>query len=85
MGKAESPKVDRPCGGNIINAKYRDESRILGRSLEQTPSLFLGVKVQPRRQGSWQEQSSSGLCQVAGQCTASLVPCCLCCFLMARA
>lgn len=66
MGKAESPKVDGACGGSIINAKYGDESRILGRSLEQTPSLFLGVRVQPHRQGSWQEQSSPGLCQAPG-------------------
>ena len=64
MGEAESPRVDGACGGNVMKTRRRDDSRIPGRSLEQTPSLLLGVRVQPHRHSSWQELSSSGPCQL---------------------
>lgn len=47
-----------------MKTRRRDDSRIPGRSLEQTPSLLLGVRVQPHRHSSWQELSSSGPCQL---------------------
>lgn len=46
MGEAGSSRAGGgACGGNVKKTRYRGESRNPGRSLEQTPSLHLGMVV----------------------------------------